>query len=76
MGVTGNVKSGWRKFSLQNSIAISYAKGGSYKRRKCNMQRRLEYPKVEESQDPEGRRRETLMLIKIVKKEVLQKLKL
>jgi len=40
------------------------------------MQRRPEYPKVAESQDPEGRRRETLMLIKIVKKEVLQKLKL
>ena len=49
---------------------------GSYKRRKCNTQRRPEYPKVAESQDPKGRRGETLRLIKIVKKEVLDKLKL
>ena len=35
MGVTGNVKSGWRKFTLQNSTTTSRAKGGSYKRRKC-----------------------------------------
>ena len=36
MGVMGNVKSGWSKFSLQISTATSHAKGGSYKKRKCN----------------------------------------
>ena len=33
MGVTGNVKSGWRKFSLQHSTAMPRAKGESYKKK-------------------------------------------
>ena len=56
------------------STATSYAKRGSYKRKKHNMQRRLRYPTTTGSQDLEGRtsgpREEKL------KKEVPKKLKL
>ena len=56
------------------STATSHAKGGSYKRKKRNMQRRLGYPTTTGSQDPKGRKsgpREEKL-----KKEVPKKLKL
>ena len=46
MEVTGNIKSGWRKFLLQNSTATSCANGGNYKIRKHDTQKRLGYPKA------------------------------
>ena len=65
-----------RKFSLQHSTATSRAKGGVTKRKKCNTQRKPGYPKVMGKIDPERRRGGTLRLMKIVKKEFLQKLRL
>ena len=70
MGVTENVKSGWGKFSLQHSTTTFRVKAGELQKNKCNTQRKPGYLKVQERQDPEGRKGGTLRLIKIVKKEL------
>ena len=46
MKVTGNIKGRWRNFSLHNSTAMSHAKGGSYERKKHDMQRMPRYQKA------------------------------
>ena len=45
MGVTGNVKSGWGKFSLKHSTAMFLANGGSYKKKKVQHAKKTRIPK-------------------------------
>ena len=44
--VMGNIKGRWKKFPFHNSTATSHAKGGSYKKKKRDMQRRPRYQKA------------------------------
>ena len=55
MRVTGNVKSHWGKFYSKINCHVP-VKGGSYKRKKCNMKRRSGYPMTMRRRDPEGRK--------------------
>ena len=45
------------KFSLQHSTAMSRAKGGVTKRKKCNTQRKPGYPKVMGKIEPRKKKR-------------------
>ena len=75
MEVTGNVKSGWRKFLVQNSTTTSRAKGGKLQNKEAQHAEKTRIPKSNGKAKILKKEKGNPGIIKIVKKEILQKLK-